>query len=152
MKTYNQLSFSEKIKWRNRALGVQLVLMLLYMVLVGELGLGDSRMMSTLADDVSRLIFFGGMIWIVYKIILNRKLLKNRQMLKDKLKNEQDERRHYLHDKSGGMVWDILFVCLLFITLTTSLINMPAFYTALVILLLSIVLKVATYLMYKKGK
>lgn len=152
MKTYNQLSFSEKIKWRNRALGVLLVLMLLYMVLVGELGLGDSRMMSTLADDVSRLIFFGGMIWIVYKIILNRKLLKNRQMLKDKLKNEQDERRHYLHDKSGGMVWDILFVCLLFITLTTSLINMPAFYTALVILLLSIVLKVATYLMYKKGK
>lgn len=152
MKTYNQLSFSEKIKWRNRALGVLLVLMLLYMVLVGELGLGDSRMMSTLADDVSRLIFFGGMIWIVYKIILNRKLLKNRQMLKDKLKNEQDERRCYLHDKSGGMVWDILFVCLLFITLTTSLINMPAFYTALVILLLSIVLKVATYLMYKKGK
>lgn len=152
MKTYNQLSFSEKIKWRNRALGALLVLMLLYMVLVGELGLGDSRMMSTLADDVSRLIFFGGMIWIVYKIILNRKLLKNRQMLKDKLKNEQDERRCYLHDKSGGMVWDILFVCLLFITLTTSLINMPAFYTALVILLLSIVLKVATYLMYKKGK
>lgn len=152
MKTYRQLSFSEKIKWRNRALGVLLVLMLAYMVLVGELGLGDSRVMSTLADDVSRLIFFGGMIWIVYKIILNNKLLKNKQMLKDKLKNEQDERRLYLHDKSGGMVWDILFVCLLFITLTTSLINMPAFYTALVILILAIALKAGTYLMYKKGK
>lgn len=152
MKTYRQLSFSEKIKWRNRALGVLLVLMLAYMVLVGELGLGDSRVMSTLADDVSRLIFFGGMIWIVYKIILNNKLLKNKQMLKDKLKNEQDERRLYLHDKSGGMVWDILFVCLMFITLTTSLINMPAFYTALVILILAIALKAGTYLMYKKGK
>lgn len=152
MKTYRQLSFSEKIKWRNRALGVLLVLMLAYMVLVGELGLGDSRVMSTLAGNVSRLIFFGGMIWIVYKIILNNKLLKNKQMLKDKLKNEQDERRLYLHDKSGGMVWDILFVCLLFITLTTSLINMPAFYTALVILILAIALKAGTYLMYKKGK
>lgn len=45
MKTYKQLSFSDKLKWRNRGLGFLLVLMLVYMVVIGEMGLGDSRMM-----------------------------------------------------------------------------------------------------------
>ncbi len=62
MKPYKQLSFSEKIKWRNRALGCLLVLMLIYMVVVGEMDLGDSRMMTPLAQRVSRIIVFGGMI------------------------------------------------------------------------------------------
>ena len=149
MKTYKSLSFSDKIRWRNRGLWTLLIFMLIYMVVIGELGWGDSRVMTSLADDVSRTIFFGGMIWVICKIIRNRKLLNNRQLLKEKLKDETDERNQYLHDKSGGIVWDILFVCLLFVTLTTSLLNMPAFYTALSLLCAAVVLKLGTYFLYK---
>ena len=149
MKTFKPLSFSDKIRWRNRALGCLLVLMLIYMVIIGEMGLGDSRVMTTLADNVSRIIFFGGMIWVIYKIIRNRKLLKDRQLLKEQMQDEFDERNRYLHDKSGGIVWDVLFVCLLFVTLTTSLVNMPAFYTSLAILTICVILKLVVYFLDK---
>ena len=63
MKTYKQLTYSDKIRWRIRALWILLFFMLIYMVVIGEMNLGDSRIMTTLANDVSRIIFFGGMIY-----------------------------------------------------------------------------------------
>ena len=149
MKTYKQLTYSDKIRWRIRALWFLLFFMLVYMVVIGEMNLGDSRIMTTLADDVSRIIFFGGMIWVIYKIIRSKKLLNNQYLLKLEMKNELDERNRYLHDKSGGIVWDIMFVSLLFVTLTTSLTNMPAFYTSFTLLCVAVILKLVTYFWYK---
>ena len=149
MKAYKQLTYSDKIKWRIRALWVLLFFMLIYMVVIGVMNLGDSRIMTTLADDVSRTIFFGGIIWVIYKIVQNKKLLKNQYLLKQKLKYELDERNRYLYDKSGGIVWDIMFVSLLFVTLTTSLINMPAFYASFTLLCVAVILKIVTYFWYK---
>ena len=149
MKIYKKLSFSDQVKWRVRSLWGLLILMLAYMVVIGEMGLGDSRMMTTLADDVSRTIFFGGMVWVIYKITQNQKLLKDPWMLKQKMREERDERNCYLHDKSGGIVWDIMFVCLLFVTLTTSLINMPAFYASFALLCVAVLLKLAAYFFYR---
>lgn len=149
MKTYKKLSFSDKIKWRIRVLWMILFLMFAYIVVIGEMKLGDSRVMTTFAEDVSRIIFFGGMIWVIYKIVQNKKLLNNQCLLKQKIMAEKDERNQYLHDKSGGIVWDILFVCLLFITLTASLSNMPAFYVSFALLCIAVGLKLITYFFYK---
>ena len=43
------------------------------------------------------------------------------------MKTELDERNQYLHDKSGGIVADILLAILLFVTLTASMFDMAAF-------------------------
>lgn len=149
MKTYKSLSFSAKIRWRNRFLLLLLLFMLAYMILIGELDFGDSRIMSDLASTVSRIIFFGGMIWVLFKIAKNKKTLRNRLLLQEKLKEEFDEHNQYLYDKSGGIVWDLMLACLLFATLTTALINMPAFYTALSLLLAAVLFKLAAYLFYR---
>lgn len=149
MKTYKKLSFSEKIQWRIRGLWLLLVAMLAYMVVVGELGWGDSRVITQFAKTAGTLMFFGGIAWVIYKITKNKKLLKNPYLLKEKLKSESDERNQYLHDKSGGIVWDILFVVLLFVTLTASLINMPVFYTCWILLVIAVALKILTYLWYR---
>ena len=149
MKTYKSLSFSAKIRWRNRFLLLLLLFMLAYMILIGELDFGDSRIMSDLAFTVSRIIFFGGMIWVLCKIAKNKQLLRNRLLLQEKLKEEFDEHNQYLYDKSGGIVWDLMLACLLFTTLTTALINMPAFYTALSLLLAAVLFKLAAYLFYR---
>lgn len=146
---FKKLTYSERIRWRNRALLCLLLFMFIYMIIIGELGLGDSRIMSPLAEDVSRIIFFGGMIWVVWKIIRNKKILGSAGLLKEQLKTEMDERKQYLHDKSGGLVWDIMFVVLLFVTLTTSLVNMPAFYTAYALLSCAVILKLCAYFWYK---
>lgn len=78
MKNYKKHSFTSQIKRRIRILLAAVVLMLIYMVVIGELGLGDSRIMTPLAQMVSRILYFGGLIVIISRICLNRRLLKNR--------------------------------------------------------------------------
>lgn len=150
MKSFEQRSYTEKIKWRIRILRLLTVVMLIYMIVIGEMGGGDSRIMSDLANIASDIIFFGGLIYIVYRIIANKKLLKNRLLLKEQLREELDERNQYLHDKSGGIVWDILLIVLLGITVTAALFNMAAFYTSFTILGIAIVLKVSAYWIYSR--
>ena len=82
MKNFDKLSYTEKIKWRIRFLWLLIIAMLIYMVVVGETGGGDSRIMTDLAASTSRIIFFGGFIYIVYRIASLKKLLKNRLLLK----------------------------------------------------------------------
>lgn len=150
MRILEKTGYADRIKWRIRISWVILIAMLVYMGIVGEHG-GDSRMMTDLASATSRVIFFGGFIYVAYRIYRNKQLLKNRALLKAQMQAEQDERNQYLHDKSGGIVLDILLVFLLFVTTTAALFNMPAFYVSLSILLVSVFLKVATYLFYSHG-
>ena len=148
MKNSSGLYYTGKIKWRIRILWIALVVMLIYIIIVGETGGGDSRIMTDMADNVSRIIIFGGIIYITVRIIHNKKLLKNRLLLKDQLLKEHDERNQYLHDKSGGAILDILLLILLFITATTALYNMIAFYISFSILVVTIFLKTGAYLFY----
>ena len=150
MKKFEKQTFTEKIKWRIRILWLFVFGMLVYMVVIGEIGGGDSRIMTDLAEDVSRIIFFGGLIYIIFRIVQNKKLLRNRALLKEQMQEEQDERNQYLHDKSGGTVLDILLICLLFSTVTTALFNMAAFYTSASILTVAILLKVTAYLVFSR--
>jgi len=150
MKNSNNHSFSHKIKLRIRILWVIVALMLAYMVIISELGGGDSRIMTPLAESVSRIIFFGGLIFVCYRIYFNKKLLENRLLLKEKFLDEQDERNQYLHDKSGGIVVDILMILLLFCTVTTALFNMVAFYVSLSVLTATVLLKWVSYIYYNR--
>lgn len=150
MRNYKTPSYGTQIKWRIRILYLLLIAMLVYMVAVAELGGGDSRIMTDLADRFSRIVFFGGMVYVITRIAHNKKLLRNRLLLKEQMLEEADERNRYLHDKSGGMVLDILLACLLFITLTASLFDMTAFYVSFAILVIALVLKAGAYLCYSR--
>lgn len=150
MRSFEKLSYTDKIKWRIRILWATLLIMLAYMVIVSELGGGDSRMMTDLAQSVSRIIFFGGIVFVVYRIIHNKKLLKDRFLLKEQMLLELDERNQYLHDKSGGIVVDILLLILLFSTVTAALFNMTAFYLSFLLLLSTVLIKTVTYLVFSR--
>ena len=148
MKNSEKSNYTDKIKWRIRISWMILVAMLIYMFIVAETGGGDSRIMTDLANTVSGIIFFGGMIYVIVRIVHNKKLLKNRLLMKEQMKLEQDERNQYLHDKSGGTVLDILLVFLLFVTVTTALYNMTAFHISISIIDFTIFLKMGTYVFY----
>lgn len=144
MTIFDKTTYTDKIKRRIRFLWIVVVAMLAYMVFVGETG-GDSRIMTDFAEAVSRILFFGGLIYVLCRIAHNKKLLKNRMLLKEQMQQEQDERNQYLHDKSGGTVLDILLLFLLFVTETAALFNMAAFYVSVLILSVAILLKVIAY-------
>lgn len=150
MKNFEQITYTDKIKWRIRILWIILAVMPVYMVVVVELGGGDSRVMTDLADAVSRILFFGGFLYLVSRLVHNKRLLKNRMLLKEQMLLEQDERNQYLHDKSGGLVLDVLLILLLFLTVTTALFDMAAFSVSIGILAAAVFLKVAAYLVFSR--
>ena len=150
MKSSSDLTYAGRLRRRVRVLWCVAALMLAYMVIVGETG-GDSRIMSQLAQIVSRVIFFGGLAWVAAAIVRTNKLLKNRAAMRESQLQELDERNRYLHDKSGGTVMDILLLILLFTTLTAALYNMPAFYTSFALLAAAVLLKGGAYLHYSRA-
>ena len=150
MRRIHELSHRDKVRWKVRLLWVLVVGMLVYMVVVGETGGGDSRIMTPMAESFSRIVFFGGLIVVIWRLIHNKRLLKNRLLMKQDAAKRRDEREQFLHDKSGGLVVDILLVCLLFMAMTASLYNMPAFYTAYAALLVTAGLKALVWCAYNR--
>lgn len=140
--------YSEIIKWRIRGGWCLIIIIIAYCIVLTELGGGDSRIMTPLADTISDLIIFGSLIYIGCRIYYNKQLLKFRLRMKENYLNEKDERNRYLHDKSGGIVVDLLMIVLLFVTATTALFNMDAFYVSYAILLVTIILKGLMYFLY----
>ena len=145
MKPWIDRPFSQVIRLRIRVLWAMIALMLVYMVAVVELGGGDSRRMTDLAQLVYRVIFFGGLIYILARLARYKKMLRDRLRMQEQRLWEQDERNRYLHDKSGGVVMDALLIGLLFLTCTCALFDTGAFYAALAALALAGALKLAAY-------
>lgn len=146
LRMFDGVSYVQRVRWRIRGLWLVVLGMLIYMVVVGETGGGDSRTMTQLAQTVSRLIFFGGLIYILVQINRYKKLLSSPALLRGQRMLEQDERRMWLHDKSGGIVVDLLLVVLLFSTLTAALYHQVLFFFSLFLLLLTVILKGAVWL------
>ncbi len=150
MRSFKVMGRTEIIRWRIRGLWAVLALMLVYMVVVGETG-GDSRVMTPLARSVSSVIFFGGMGYVIWRIVHNKRLLKSRELMREQLRRERDELTLYLHDKSGGTVMDVMLLALLFATTTAGLFSNEAFYATFALLVFALALKGGTYL-YWRGR
>ncbi len=148
MKRFDHLNYKEKIIGRIRILWLILFGMLAYLFLISGLGGENPRIMTELEENTSRFIYFGGLIYVIYSIIHNKKFLQDRELLKEQMQIEEDERKLYLHDKSGGIVLDILLVLLLFMTCTTAFFHTIAFYTSASILAIAILIKVGAYFIY----
>ena len=151
MNSFKNRPYSDIIRWRIRGWWTVIVLLIAYIVVVSVLGGGDSRMMTRTAHNVSQFITWGGMIYAGYRIHYNKKLLGDWQRMKEQRLRENDEHNRWLHDKSGGIVMDIMLVVLLITTDTAALFNMPAFYLSLSVLLTAIALKAGSYLLYRHG-
>lgn len=150
MNRYKNKPYAERVKLRIRVLWMVLLGMLVYMVAVGMIGLGDSRKMTQLAAGVSKIIFFGGMAAVIVKIVRSKKTLANQLLLREEEKSRKEERNQFLHDKSGGVVVDVLILAMLFVTCTAALWNMPAFYVSLGLLLFTVLLKAVSYAVFNR--
>ena len=77
-----KLPFSQVVKRRISPLWAVLALLLAFMVLVGEKGLIDSRSTTGLSQLSYKALYFGGVIYTIYKIHYNRSLIKNKEKLR----------------------------------------------------------------------
>ncbi len=147
----SRMKFADQVRWRIRILWLMVIAMLCYMVIVGETGGGDTRMLTDLAERLSDMMFFGGLIWIGWRIIHNRKLLADRQLLKAQALVERDEYTRMLHLRSGGPVMDAMLLLLYVVTMTAALYNMDMFHVSLGLFAAAAALKAGAYLAARRG-
>ena len=150
MKSFEARPYSKTIRLRIWGCWAAIVLMTAYMVVLVELGGGDSRVMTKTALLVTRLLYFGGVIYLGVRIHRNKKLLRDRLLLRERREAERDERTRFLHDKSGGLPMDVFLVLAAAVVFGTGLFNMAAFYTAFGLLCAAIALKAGTYLYFDR--
>ena len=137
-----------KIKKRIAIYSALLVLIFAYIFVIGKMGLCNNRKMSETAGMAIMAIIFGGVLFVVIKLVYNRRLLKNTFKISLEFRKELRKRDKLLYEKSGGVVFEILLYFLLFVTGTAALINEAAFRVSFLVLTVSIVLKVVTYMIY----
>lgn len=145
------MPYTKQIRWRIRLLWLALIGMLIFMVTIGEMGLRDSRVITGFAYTCGNLMFWGGMIFVIARIVINRKLLRDRLRLKEQQLRERDERNQHLHRMSGGWVMDAMLAIAYVAAVAASCVDMAAFWAAFGLLVCAAALKAGAYLAYSKG-
>jgi len=143
--------YTHIIKWRIRLLWLAVVGMLIFMVLIGELGLRSSRVVTGFAYDCGNFLYWCGLFYLIGRIILNHKLLKDRLRLKEQKLRELDERNQYLHRMSGGWVMDAMLALCYIAAVVTSCWSNETFYVAFGLLVAAALLKLIAEIAYGKG-
>jgi len=146
-----KLPYTTRIQWRLRLLWLALAAQLVLMVVIGEMGLRDSRVITGFAYSCGNMMFWGGMIFLIVRIVINRRLLHDKLRMKEQQLHEHDERNRYLHRMSGGWVMDVLLILAYTGAVIGSCIDMAAFYAAFGLLVCGALLKGGAYLAYSKG-
>lgn len=148
--TFNT-SYPKIIQRRIRLLWLALIAVLIFMVYIGETGARDSRIVTGIAYRSGGLLYWAGLIFIIARLVINRKLLKDRLRMKERQLREWDEGRQYLHRMSGGFVMDAMLAVSYIAAVTASCYNNEAFYAAFGLLACAALLKGGAYLAYSKG-
>ena len=143
--------YTKIIQGRIRLLWLALVAMLVFMVVIGELGLRNSQVITGFAYDCGNFLYWCGLFYIIGRIIINKKLLKDRLRLKEQQLRERDEWRQYLHRMSGGWVMDTMLALAYIAAVTASCCDNKAFYTAFALLTAAALLKLIAEIGYGKG-
>ena len=145
--------FGKKLKMRIRVSWLIIILLLAVMVIVGEMDavtLLDSRSMDRTAQDASRIIFFGALIWQIVRIVRTKRLLRRSLERRERQIIEEDERRIAIRQRSGALAMDILLALLFAAVFFLAYVDMAAFYTAYWTLLAALALKGGLTLYYSK--
>ena len=143
--------YTRIIQWRIRFLWLALIAMLIFMVVIGEMGLRSSKVITGFAYDCGNFLYWCGLFCIIGRIVINKKLLKDRLRLKEQQLREFDERNQYLHRMSGGWVMDAMLVLCYIAAVAASCCDNEAFYAAFGLLVAAALLKGGAEIAYGKG-
>ena len=147
------MKYEVQLKRRLIIYRVLIALLLVSIILIGILSdrgiLLDSRSMSITAQQVSRIIVFGGIIILLIMHHHTVRLLQNKVERREKRIKETDERQIFINDKSNTLTLELLFGLGIVALLIFSYVDMTAFSTVYGIMIAGLLLKGITYLYYK---
>ena len=142
------MKYADRIRAKIAALSAAGAALLLYAAAVGQMGNGSGGICC--GDWFCRAALCCGLLIILYKILYQKKLLKDVLLKKLDGPGETERRRQRLYDKSGGIQADLFAYMLLILTCTAAVSDRGAFYMAAVILTLNLLLRLCIYICYDK--
>ncbi len=148
------MKYEAQLKRRLVIYRILIVALLVSIFLIGVLSdrgiLLDSRSMSITAQQVSRIIVFGGIIFLLIMHHRTVRLLQNKAELNERHIKENDERQIFINDKSNTLTLELLFGIGIIALLILSYVDMIAFTTVYATVIAGLLLKGVSYFYYKK--
>ncbi len=144
-------SYEKSIKTKKSLLILGLLGIVSLAVFVSLNGGGDSRKIPADVLGTGSLAVFASLAYLIYRIKVYSGLLSDKSRLYKYMEKDLDDRKRYVHEKSGGTVWTVAFWASVIITFIAAEYDAKAFYAIYAMFIVLVVLKAAFYF-YFKGK
>jgi len=131
--------YTRRLRRQNRWLAAAFLCSLVFMVVVGETAVLDSRTKDRVMQGM-QFVFFLWQAIIIWRYVRNRRLLKNPGMLIWQQMQDEDERKQLILGKAGARFALSFCVGLSIAALTASFYNTVVFYTLYAVLLCALAL------------
>lgn len=123
--------YKRRLKRQNVLLWIALVLVVVLDVLIGEfweeLGFLHSYQMTRRARDMQSMLLFGFLVYLIVKLVGNKRRLKNLWQYEEEARWQKDERRILIGEKAAKLAADAALAGLVVAAFVVSLYNMDAF-------------------------
>ncbi len=145
------MAYEKSIKTKKLLLILGLLGIVSLVVYVSLNGGGDSRKIPADVLGTGSLAVVASLAYLIYRIKVYSGLLSDKSRLYKYMEKDLDDRKRYVHEKSGGTVWTVAFWASVIITFIAAEYDAKAFYAIYAMFIVLVVLKVAFYF-YFKGK
>ncbi|MBP5600175.1 MAG: hypothetical protein J6X48_07895 [Lachnospiraceae bacterium] len=145
------MAYEKSIKAKKLLLILGLIGIVSLAVFVSLNGGGDSRKIPADVLGTGSLAVVASLAYLIYRIKVYSGLLNDKSRLLKYMENDSDERRRYVHEKSGGTVWTVAFWASVIITFIAAEYDAKAFYAIYAMFIVLVALK-ATFYFHFKGK
>lgn len=140
---------AKSLKRQNVVLGIVLVLSVALIIFLGETGWLDSRDWTRAAEGTQKLLFvWQG--WMIWRIVRNRRLLREPGEMKQYMVEKNDERRAAICGQAGRRFVTIFMAAMSIASAIATMYNMTVFYTLYFTMLAALALWGTLYLWYSK--
>ena len=144
--------FEKNVKMRRIILALSVIGIIALAVIVSLNGGGDSRTIPANILCFGSFALIVSLAYILHRIYVYSNLLKDKYELQKYMEKEMDEKRRFIHEKSGGDVWTIAFIASVLVAFIAAEYDAKAFFAAFAMFAVLVVVKLAFYFHYRSVK
>ncbi|MBQ9863504.1 MAG: hypothetical protein IJM28_06315 [Lachnospiraceae bacterium] len=143
------MAYEKSIKAKKLLLILGLLGIVSLAVYVSLNGGGDSRKIPADVLGTGSFAVFASLAYLIYRIKVYSGLLNDKSKLLKYMEKDLDDKKRYVHEKSGGTVWTDAFWASVIITFIAAEYDAKAFYAIYAMFIVLVVLKVTFYFHFR---
>ena len=143
------LTYEKSVKAKKLLLILGLIGIVSLAVFVSLNGGGDSRKIPADVLGIGSLAVVASLAYLIYRIKVYSGLLSDKSRLYKYMEKDLDDKKRYVHEKSGGTVWTVAFWASVIITFIAAEYDAKAFYAIYAMFIVLVAVKLVFYFYYR---